>query len=129
QRSAIGCAHIIGEVRGAGGRRLEARPSGTIVPGASAVSRAVAGRVLRCVVMGAETSPSPSRPSAAPVRVPADHPGVAELFAVLAYGEISAFYRLADDARMSPSLQGRVAFASMAAAEMSHFETLHAALT
>ncbi|AKE90653.1 MULTISPECIES: ferritin-like fold-containing protein [Rhodococcus] len=81
--------------------------------------------------MGAETSPSAaeSRPPAAPARVPADHPGVAELFAVLAYGEISAFYRLADDARMSPSLQGRVAFASMAAAEMSHFETLHAALT
>ncbi|MBM4539194.1 hypothetical protein GS463_09210 [Rhodococcus hoagii] len=43
---------------------------------------------------------------------------MAELFAVLAYGEISAFYRLAEDARMAPTLQGRVALASMAAAEM-----------
>lgn len=48
---------------------------------------------------------------------------------MLAYGEISAFYRLAEDARFSPSLRGRVALASMAAAEMSHFETLHTALT
>ncbi|MFE3293291.1 ferritin-like fold-containing protein [Rhodococcus sp. NPDC059234] len=61
--------------------------------------------------------------------IAADHPGVGELFAVLAYGEISAFYRLAEDAQMAPSLPGKVALASMAAAEMSHFETLHAALT
>lgn len=61
--------------------------------------------------------------------VAADHPGVSELFAVLAYGEISAFYRLAEDARMSPTLAGRVALARMAGAEMRHFETLEAALT
>lgn len=80
--------------------------------------------------MGAELSPSTAKsepPPDAPV-VPADHPGVAELFAVLAYGEISAFYRLADDAKFSPSLRGRVALASMAAAEMSHFEALQTAL-
>jgi hypothetical protein len=77
--------------------------------------------------MGAESpSAAESRPSSP---VPADHPGVAELFAVLAYGEISAFYRLAEDARFSPSQRGRVALASMAAAEMSHFETLHTALS
>ncbi|MBY4128767.1 hydroxylase [Rhodococcus fascians] len=58
-----------------------------------------------------------------------DHPGVSDLFAVLAYGEISAFYRLAEDARMAPSMEGRVALASMAAAEMSHFETLERALS
>lgn len=57
------------------------------------------------------------------------HRGVPDLFAVLAYGEISAFYRLAEDARMSPTMQGRVALASMAAAEMSHFETLERALS
>ena len=28
--------------------------------------------------------------------VSADHPGVNELFAVLAYGEVAAFYRLSD---------------------------------
>jgi len=76
--------------------------------------------------MGAESSPSTA--SSSPTLVPADHPGVAELFAVIAYGEIAAFYRLAEDAKFSPSVRGRVALASMAAAEMSHFETLHAAL-
>ncbi|MFD6881550.1 MULTISPECIES: ferritin-like fold-containing protein [unclassified Rhodococcus (in: high G+C Gram-positive bacteria)] len=76
--------------------------------------------------MGAESSPSTA--SSSPTLVPADHPGVAELFAVIAYGEIAAFYRLAEDAKFSPSVRGRVALASMAAAEMSHFETLNAAL-
>ncbi|MBH0775725.1 ferritin-like fold-containing protein [Nocardia bovistercoris] len=74
--------------------------------------------------------------SSAALRVPlidsailaADHPGVADLFAVLAYGEISAFYRLAEEAKLSPTLRGKVAVAKMAAAEMAHFETLEAAL-
>lgn len=51
-----------------------------------------------------------------------------DLFAVLAYGEISAFYRLAEEAKLSPTLRGRVAVAKMAAAEMRHFETLESAL-
>ncbi|MFY2860746.1 ferritin-like fold-containing protein [Mycobacterium sp. THU-M104] len=61
-------------------------------------------------------------------RVPADHPGVDELFAVLAYGEVAAFYRLTDEARMAPHLRGRISMASMAAAEMGHYELLHDAL-
>jgi hypothetical protein len=63
-----------------------------------------------------------------PARVPADHPGVNELFAVLAYGEVAAFYRLTDEARMAPDLRGRISMASMAAAEMGHYELLHDAL-
>lgn len=51
-----------------------------------------------------------------------------DLFAVLAYGEISAFYRLAEEAKLSPTLRGKVAVAKMAAAEMEHFKTLEAAL-
>jgi 1,2-phenylacetyl-CoA epoxidase catalytic subunit len=58
----------------------------------------------------------------------ADHPGVNELFAVLAYGEIAAFYRLTDEARMAPDLRGRISMASMAAAEMQHYELLRDAL-
>ncbi|MFI9509450.1 ferritin-like fold-containing protein [Nocardia sp. NPDC052566] len=54
--------------------------------------------------------------------------GVTDLFAVLAYGEISAFYRLAEEAKLSPTLRGKVAVAKMAAAEMEHFRTLEAAL-
>lgn len=58
----------------------------------------------------------------------ADHPGVNELFALLAYGEVAAFYRLTDEARMAPNLQGRISMASMAAAEMGHYELLRDAL-
>src|SRR6201993_5577102 len=61
-------------------------------------------------------------------RLSADHPGVNELFAVLAYGEIAAFYRLTDEARRAPGLRGRISMASMAAAEMQHYELLHDAL-
>ncbi|MEV2218983.1 ferritin-like fold-containing protein [Nocardia vinacea] len=57
-----------------------------------------------------------------------DDSGVIDLFAVLAYGEISAFYRLAEEAKLSPTLRGKVAVAKMAAAEMRHFETLESAL-
>ncbi|HEU0192511.1 MAG TPA: ferritin-like fold-containing protein [Mycobacterium sp.] len=58
----------------------------------------------------------------------ADHPGVNELFALLAYGEVAAFYRLTDEARMAPDLRGRISMASMAAAEMGHYDLLSEAL-
>ncbi|MET9028188.1 ferritin-like fold-containing protein [Nocardia sp. NPDC004168] len=64
----------------------------------------------------------------ASLSIPASHPGVTDLFAVLAYGEISAFYRLTEEAKLSPSLRGKVAVAKMAAAEMEHFKTLESAL-
>jgi len=41
---------------------------------------------------------------------------------------VAAFYRLTDEARMAPSLRGRIAMASMAAAEMGHYEMLRDAL-
>ncbi|WP_017976401.1 ferritin-like fold-containing protein [Actinopolyspora halophila] len=50
--------------------------------------------------------------------------GVTDLLAALAYGELSAFDRLAEDAREAPTLTGRAALASMAAAEMGHFRLL-----
>ena len=61
-------------------------------------------------------------------RLPADHPAVNELFALLAYAEIAAFYRLTDEARMAPDLRGRISMASIAAAEMGHYELLRDAL-
>ena len=54
--------------------------------------------------------------------VPADHPGVNELFSLLAYGEVAAFYRLTDEARMAPDLRVRINMARMAAAEMGHYD-------
>src|ERR1700732_2996663 len=73
-------------------------------------------------------SPGDTLADPPPPRLPADHPGVNELFAVLAYGEVAAFYRLTDEARMAPDLRGRISMASMAAAEMPHYELLHHAL-
>lgn len=61
-------------------------------------------------------------------RLSADHPGVNELFALLAYGEVAAFYRLTDEARMAPNLRGRISMATIAAAEMGHYELLRDAL-
>ena len=60
--------------------------------------------------------------------ITADHPGVDELFALLAYGEVAAFYRLTDEARMAPDLRGRINMARMAAAEMGHYELLRRTL-
>ncbi|MBK1788941.1 ferritin-like fold-containing protein [Prauserella cavernicola] len=51
-------------------------------------------------------------------------PGVADLLGVLAYSELSAFDRLAEDARTAPTMAGRAALASMAAAEIGHYEML-----
>jgi hypothetical protein len=51
-------------------------------------------------------------------------PGVVDLLGVLAYGELSAFDRLAEDARTAPSIGGRAALSSMAAAEMAHYQRI-----
>ena len=48
-------------------------------------------------------------------------PGVVDLLGVLAYGELSAFDRMATDARWPRRWAGRVALSQMAAAEMGHF--------
>jgi hypothetical protein len=47
-----------------------------------------------------------------------------DLLGVLAYGELSAFDRLAEDARRAPTLSGRAALSVMAAAEIGHFRLL-----
>jgi hypothetical protein len=53
------------------------------------------------------------------------HAAVVDLLGAIAYGEISAFERLAADARMAPELGDKAALAKMAAAEYLHFERLH----
>ncbi|KAA9155146.1 hydroxylase [Amycolatopsis acidicola] len=50
--------------------------------------------------------------------------GVVDLLGVIAYGELSAFDRMAEDARTAPTLSGRAALASMAAAEIGHYDQL-----
>jgi hypothetical protein len=51
---------------------------------------------------------------------PVDRSAVADLLGVLAYAELTAFDRLAEDARLAPTLNGRAALARMAAAEIAH---------
>lgn len=58
-----------------------------------------------------------------------EHPGVAQLFAALACGELLAFERLARELDFAPDQQGRIAIASMAGAEMTHFDRLAAEIT
>lgn len=75
---------------------------------------------------------TPTQPGALPEQTVTPtqtrHAGVDQLFALLAYGEVAAFYRLTDEARMAPNLAGRINMASMAAAEMNHYEILREAL-
>ncbi|ALG06719.1 ferritin-like fold-containing protein [Kibdelosporangium phytohabitans] len=55
--------------------------------------------------------------------------GVVDLLGVLAYGELSAFDRLSEDARSAPTLAGRAALAVMAAAEIGHYSKIEQYLT
>lgn len=49
--------------------------------------------------------------------------GALELLGVVAYGELAAFDRLAEDARLAPGLADRVEVTAMAAVEYRHFRT------
>lgn len=51
-------------------------------------------------------------------------PAVVDLLGALAYGELTAFYRLAADAELAPSLETKTALARMAVVEFGHFERL-----
>ncbi|MFC7495036.1 MULTISPECIES: ferritin-like fold-containing protein [unclassified Nocardioides] len=54
---------------------------------------------------------------------------VVDLLGAIAYGEISAFERLAEDAKLAPTLEDKVAIASMATAEFGHVARLNERLT
>ena len=50
---------------------------------------------------------------------------VVDLLGAIAYGEISAFERLAEDARLAPTLEDKVAISAMACAEFGHIARLN----
>jgi hypothetical protein len=54
---------------------------------------------------------------------------VVDLLGLLAYVELTAFERLAADARLAPTLADKAALSGMAAAEFGHFRTLRDRLT
>lgn len=73
----------------------------------------------------------PSGPSGADRRAepaafsdPLYREGVAELLGVLAYGELIAFERLAEDSKLASTMSDKAAIAAMASAEFGHFEIL-----
>jgi tRNA-(MS[2]IO[6]A)-hydroxylase (MiaE)-like len=53
---------------------------------------------------------------------------VVDLLGLIAYGELTAFERLATDARMAPTLTDKIELAALAAAEFAHFDAVRAAL-
>jgi hypothetical protein len=55
---------------------------------------------------------------------PSYRAAVVDLLGVIAYGEISAFERLAEDAEMAPTLADKADVARMASNEFGHFERL-----
>jgi hypothetical protein len=50
---------------------------------------------------------------------------VVDLLGVIAYGELTAFERLVDDAKLAPSLRDKVEMATMATLEFGHVGRLH----
>jgi hypothetical protein len=68
---------------------------------------------------------TPARPED-PVRAPSstDPAALIDLLGALAYGELSAFDRLSQDARLAPTLGGRAALSDMACIEMGHYRSL-----
>lgn len=58
----------------------------------------------------------------------ADQAAVIDLLGALAYGELTAFDRMAADARMAPTIAERAALSEMAAVEMGHYGKLVARL-
>ncbi len=60
---------------------------------------------------------------------PAYREAVVDLLGVIAYGEISAFERLAEDAKLAPTLEDKLALASMAAAELHKVGALRDRIT
>ena len=68
----------------------------------------------------------PSTPDDTPVAFqdPQYREAVIDLLAAIAYGEISAFERLAEDAKLAPTLEDKVAIAAMASAEFGHVARL-----
>ncbi len=77
-----------------------------------------------------ETPPAPP-PSQSQVALedPAYRAAVVDLLGVIAYGELSAFERLAEDVKMAPNLEDKAELASMASIEFGHFVSLRSRLS
>ena len=66
----------------------------------------------------------PAGPDTSAFADPVYRTGVVDLLGVLALGEITAFERLAEDAKMAPTMADKAELSSMATVEFGHFESL-----
>jgi hypothetical protein len=73
-------------------------------------------------------SSAPPAASSLAMQDPSYRAAVVDFLGVIAYGEISAFERLAEDSKLAPCLEDRAALAGMAATEFSHFRRISARL-
>ena len=63
-------------------------------------------------------------PISGPFNDPAYRAAVVDLLGAIAYGELSAFDRLAEDSKLAPTLEDKMALAVMASAEVAHLTKL-----
>ncbi|MGI8870633.1 MAG: ferritin-like fold-containing protein [Mycobacteriales bacterium] len=71
---------------------------------------------------------SPDEPEVR-ARRPSDPQAVVDLLGVLAYGQLTAFDRLSNDARFAPTIETRITLATLAAGEVEQFHRLRAHLS
>jgi len=71
---------------------------------------------------------TPGELPADPFADPVYREAIIDLLGGLAYGELTAFSRLAGDAELAPTLDGKAALARMAVTEFGHYERISARL-
>jgi hypothetical protein len=77
--------------------------------------------------LGPRPESAAARPEPSPSGIDALAPdpeyrqGAVDLLGILAYGELAAFERLAEDARLAPTLSDKVYMATLAARQIDHF--------
>ena len=76
-----------------------------------------------------EASDAGGAAGSAALQDPTYRHAVIDLLGALAYSELSAFERLAEDSKMAPTLEDKAAVAAMATAEFTHFARLRDRLT
>lgn len=81
----------------------------------------VHGEVYR---YAADMTESPTGADGVAFNDPSYRAAVIDLLGVIAYGEISAFERLAEDAKLAPTLEDKLDLAMMASAEMANVQRL-----
>jgi len=69
-----------------------------------------------------------SEPTARPTPAPGPDPSVTDLLGVLAYGALTAFVRVAQDAELAPTVADKARLGRIAVTEFAHFETLRSRL-